>query len=219
MSHWVYELPNPTGPSYVGCTQLTMLQKKKEWDLHRPWFLRNNPHLVGRCPQLCHNRPLKQKTALCLEVVKTIISGGKGACYANYKLSPEQNSEIYQLKKALAGCRSTVEQIRAVAKVARGCDRAGPLRLHISNKCFKCGEKWGPTCGCRIQTRQFDRRAPVVKKRQSGRNPRTGAQRIKDMKLIPGTYEYRRFKWGKNHKKARRRDNKKRPNRGWGKRK
>ena len=203
-------MKNKWGPDYVGCTQLSMEMKAAEWESHAPWYFTNYSHLRGCVPQRLHQRPLPHKVALCLEVVETVTTDSLGACYAQKRVSPEQRSEIHQLKQGLQGCRSLVEKIRTVGLVAKTTCRDGPLNRHIRNECFKCGESYGSSCQCKTGSLQSDASKPIPRKRQSGRNTVTGAFRRRwIMKLSARDEEYRKHKWGPNWQANRKRLNKK----------
>ena len=208
---------------YVGSTSLSLEDKYLEWDKgSKPVFLQNNPHLNGIRPTALHQRKLQQKVALALEVYYTISLGARGGPYANKHLTREQKAEVRLLKQALDECGSTVhDRVKAVARVSGKCRKHGPLYCHLRNLCYYCNEQYGPSCACKRPVRIPDRNPVVKRKRQSGKNPRTGAARLKDLGYPPGSKEYKDFKLGpgeQHQKEARRKDNKRQPHRGSGKR-
>lgn len=180
----------------------------------RPVFwLRKHPRLkrVKLVPLIQRRVPLR--TALAIEASRTasawldrphVVRGGP---WCLGRLHRALTHELHQIAEAARTARSIKEEAAAVFKVATSVSTTGALVRHLKSQCYRCGLHLVKCCckGRRVEDLGLD-----VVKRRSGK---TGHQYRSSKSWRASDKAYKRNKWGKNPAAAKRRDNRKYPNR------
>ena len=164
-------------------------------------------------PQL--GRRVSLETGLALEAAMTATAWledpgrVRGGPWCLRRLSKTMQSEAKEVAVAVRSARSQHQQVVAVWAVAKQCSRQGALVRHLCGLCYRCGFKF-QACACTARACTAHRRSDAGfdpgLKRRSGTSV-SGSKKRKSRGWAATSDDYKRHKWGRHVKKARKRDN------------
>ena len=125
----------------------------------------------------------------------------RGGPWCLRRLSKEMGEELAEVAAAVKSVRSYHQQFLAVWAVAKKFSRQGALARHLRGICYRCGFKFR-ACACTAHRRSD---AGFGQKRKSGTSA-SGHEKRK-RRGWAATSDYKRHKWGRHVKEARRKDN------------